>query len=600
MTVRLRGMTLLPRGENGWTGGPFEFGAFSTVLCGPNGSGKTPIMKAIAFGLGHEVELPAAVKTRCAAVVLGLEAAGVAYSIRRAIDDAFQVEVTTASGSDRFTAEKEFTQRFLSLFGISPRLFTGINGGGVVPYVSLLMPSFFIDQDNGWRVPYAPVRGKRFVRDQEEEILRLILALPARHPFEAQEELQAAEREASVLQLQIDSQRRALERMQDELGRDGHRRVERFEKEAARLGSRLADKRSAIASIRSTGSEFDVEIARRRAVAEEAEQRAVSIRTYIERFERTGRQIDAEVEILSANEVAAESFRQLCGNPACQFFRPGEASYGRRLLFLKDQIKDLRGTSSTLESELERVQSEIEEEREAMRALEARRNAAMAAPEYTEVVADLDALTSAYADARLKAERSRQFATERQELERLVERHAELSGRIAALRPRKGPRADVEDVRQALQTAMRRWLASLGARNLVDAEIDGQLRVHFGEERFHEGSAESGSTRTRVVLAFHAALLEVALTRGGNHLGILILDAPRQHELNPEDLREFFRRLRALGDRHERRIQVVIAVSELFEKIEEGDCLWEPAFDVGGARMFLGPAETPFVAGPVQ
>ena len=34
-------------------------------LLGPNGSGKTPIMKGIVQGLGHEVELPPDVLTRC-------------------------------------------------------------------------------------------------------------------------------------------------------------------------------------------------------------------------------------------------------------------------------------------------------------------------------------------------------------------------------------------------------------------------------------------------------------------------------------------------------------------------------------------------------
>ena len=36
---------------------------------------------------------------------------------------------------------------------------------------------------------------------------------------------------------------------------------------------------------------------------------------------------------------------------------------------------------------------------------------------------------------------------------------------------------------------------------------------------------QSGSTRTRIVLAFHAALLEMSLARGGNHPGWLLFDA---------------------------------------------------------------------------
>jgi hypothetical protein len=65
MSVRLHSFQYRPRGTDGWGSRLLHFGDLFTAVQGPNGSGKTPIMKGIVQGLGHEVELPPDVLTRC-------------------------------------------------------------------------------------------------------------------------------------------------------------------------------------------------------------------------------------------------------------------------------------------------------------------------------------------------------------------------------------------------------------------------------------------------------------------------------------------------------------------------------------------------------
>jgi hypothetical protein len=49
-----------------------------------------------------------------------------------------------------------------------------------------------------------------------------------------------------------------------------------------------------------------------------------------------------EVEILGANVQASELLRGFCGREGCEMFAGSEQSYSRALLYLKDQIKDLK------------------------------------------------------------------------------------------------------------------------------------------------------------------------------------------------------------------------------------------------------------------
>ena len=58
MSVRLESFQYLPRDADGWGSRLLHFGDMFTAVQGPNGSGKTPIMKGVMQGLGHEVELP--------------------------------------------------------------------------------------------------------------------------------------------------------------------------------------------------------------------------------------------------------------------------------------------------------------------------------------------------------------------------------------------------------------------------------------------------------------------------------------------------------------------------------------------------------------
>ena len=78
----------------------------------------------------------------------------------------------------------------------------------------------------------------------------------------------------------------------------------------------------------------------------------------------------------------------------------------------------------------------------------------------------------------------------------------------------------VHDARQMLSDAIQEWLITLGTQNTKSAYFDDDFTLFVDGAKFATTTHQSGSTRTRIVLAFHAALLEVSLARGGKPSGL--------------------------------------------------------------------------------
>lgn len=141
---------------------------------------------------------------------------------------------------------------------------------------------------------------------------------------------------------------------------------------------------------------------------------------------------------------------------------------------------------------------------------------------------------------------------------------------------------------------MEEWLATLHTQNIVGGvSFTDDFIPIVGEQAFTLTSHQSGSTRTRIVLAFHAVILEVALELGGNHPGWLLLDAPRQHELHQADLNAYFDRLRDVARKFQGRVQVVFSIADLSAPASADERSWAPAFGTPENPRYLGPVTSP-------
>src|SRR5205085_3980894 len=70
-------------------------------------------------------------------------------------------------------------------------------------------------------------------------------------------------------------------------------------------------------------------------------------------------ELDGEEDILTANVQSTDLLRQFCGREGCEMFATSERSFGRSLLFLKDQIKDLKASDRDLCREVDVTGNEI-------------------------------------------------------------------------------------------------------------------------------------------------------------------------------------------------------------------------------------------------
>jgi hypothetical protein len=193
-------------------------------------------------------------------------------------------------------------------------------------------------------------------------------------------------------------------------------------------------------------------------------------------------------------------------------------------------------------------------------------------------------------EVELRLAKIQQYAVEQKRFERLLDQREQAAAAMADSQPRRGNAAStVADVRQMLSDAVQQWLITLGTQNTRTAHFDEDFVLYVGGAKFSATTHQSGSTRTRIVLAFHAALLDVSPARGGNHPGWLLFDAPKQHELSQTDFDAYTDRLVTISAKYPKRVQVVFSVADLKTQFEVGDEVWMPNFTLDGSLRFLGP-----------
>jgi hypothetical protein len=594
----LHSLQLLPRGPDGWASPELLFGALTTLVSGPLGSGKTPVLKALAYAIGGPAELPPDVRRRCSSVQVKFRSdSGDEYVLRRAIEGAVDVEVVAPDAStDRFQDERSLSEWVLQRLGIPPRQLVGLNGDATIPYLAVLGPAFIVDQDVGWSAPYVPHEQHKFVRDQRQEIWRLLLGVPQKNAVSPRSSLDEAAAELEALEYAVSARRRGVERLTREVGDDV--RAEALDELSARyetLKRQMLDATNVVEGLYREESILDLQI-------RECAERRDALRNQLSTLQRRRAQLVgvegevlAEVEALEQNEVAAQAFRSLCASDACQFFRQPEDSYGRRVLYLKDQLKDFSSGSHQIARELLRVETELaNEERQIQNLLELKK-ASLQETAGGEAVAGIQAVSIQLSDVSVRLDRLRRINEERRQLAELIERMFRMQERVAELKPSRGRRDNSRllDARAHLAKSFNEWIVALKTPNVAaDARVDDQLRVWLGAEKFDSKISHSGSTRTKLVLAFHAALLEACLAMQGAYPHLLILDAPRQHELTSSDVRAFVQNFRAMAQRFNSRVQLVLSATDI-DVVEQGDgvVIWRPAFEVDDGYRYLGPPD---------
>jgi len=306
--------------------------------------------------------------------------------------------------------------------------------------------------------------------------------------------------------------------------------------------------------------------------------------------EKIREEIDGEVFTLSLNEQAANTFRknvEVCRNSNCGLFGEDTRSYGKELLYLKDQIKNLKSVYKkiTYEEELTdievaRVQREIDKDGAALEKM-------IGSTGLDRTLVLVNELSSRLVDVALIRNRRVKYDEISENIVSLETDRERIQDEIADLKSGAGEKNILlEERRRKLEGYVDRWLEIIVTRNLYgSARLDRDFKLLVGEEKL---SQFKGATRTRIVLAFHAALLELVLVEGLTHPGFFILDTPKQHELESEDFDRYIKELKVLAGTY-KNIKIIFSATSYLYEGDDNDACWYPQFSVGADKMYLGP-----------
>jgi hypothetical protein len=566
-----------------------KFGAPLTSVGGDNGAGKTPMMKGIMSALGHEVSLDPEIIRNCQCARVELLIDGQSVLLSRTLDEHFELRVSQGDDTVVYTDEASFSTWFLEALGIRQRALTSLRRDSTQIYLNVLYPLLWVDQDAGWTSIYTPSRS--FVLSQYAEMTRVIFGLPPRHPYRSRDDYEDAKRRLEALEKHIETQRFLVQRLRRgidvDLGADATLRARRDQ-----LKGELALSEKTLDDLRTLTQRHDEAISQLEAQRASLVTDQSALVGRQRQLELALREIDGEVEVLAANVQATELLKQFCGRDDCKLFQPHSESYGRTLLFLKDQMKDLKSADGTLAKSVSSVGTRVAAIDAELTRSRAEREAVVTASPHAQAHVRLEAVVKELVDVELKITKLDQLSREKQRFDRSIEEREQQVQMVEKLKPRGERRAEtaVIDARQALAKRMDEWLDTLRTPNLPrGVSVDEDFELIIRGEVFSRNSSISGSTRTRVVLAFHAALLEAALDVGGNHPGWLLLDAPKQHELSQDDLNAYFGRLSEVSRRYPGRIQVVFSIAHTEVPLGADDVSWLPTHGTGRNAKYLLP-----------
>lgn len=588
--MKLVSLEILPDGPTGWGSGVLEFGDEVTQLFGENGAGKTPVVQSIVFALGYPASFREDIKEHSKCVVLTVVHMNRAYDFRRFFKGPFLIEVTDPLADDRaetlsFHNEGDFSRYILQLWGCADPVLVNVSGAATRLYVSQVLPLFYLDQDDGYSSLYSSP--SKFIKDQYAEVMRSVFGLPAKNPFEQRKLRRELQDRLERLDLSIVRRQRTI----GQLGSD----VTQPRRSEAELSDELAQVRRSFESLRQGGDArsesemtLDGEIAllRRRVsalIADKAEHRA-----RLSSFLAISNEIEIEANTLSLNEEARAvfaSFDSVCANQTCGLFVRSSESYGKSLLYLKDQLKDLERSRKLHEDAVARIDAVLADTEHEMRARtkekEALQTGADAASLVDATALVTERLIALKRDLLMEVQLHEEEQAYVAELDARSRTHDELSNVM------RGPgNVDLAllKVKSALEERLRHWLGVLHAVNMPkQIAIDSDFGVDLVGDNF---KAIKGSTKTRVVLAVRTSTLEVLMMNKMFSPRFLILDTPRQQDIQTEDFANYVAALKQLSVAYG--VQIVFSSSNYRYDPDHRDREWPPSFEGAEQSMYLG------------
>lgn len=584
--MQLKSLKINARDPGGWGSEDLFFADDMTQLFGPNSCGKTPLIQSIAFALGYPVSFRDDIISHCESVELVLATEDGDIELLRQVENRFDVRVSVeGEGTDFYYLEKDLSKNLFQIFNLSTTTLTSVSNEPVEPYLATFLPLFYLDQDHGYTKFYHP--SAKFIKDQYGEMVRLAFGLPAKHSFDRQKLKIAKTKRLSLLDRLIVDVADGIEELRKEFNVVPRR--------SDQITLDLEQNKSALKSLRdsrSVGSDayraLEQLIHERKNKLADISREERELQSRVSGFEKIQGEIEVEIRTLSLNSEARRlfiSFEEVCSSPQCGLFLGSSESYGKSLLYLKDQVKDLERNMDRQKDKIKNLaalhsnlKKQIEENEKQLEVLDEQ-------DEVNGLVDTIRELTESVFDLQKELKMvSKVEVYENDYVQHLNEREA-LQNELAELSRGSG-QIDLRamETRALLRDGVKKWLDVLDTKNVSrDISIDSDFTFTFGGEKVTQFK---GSTLTRVILAFHSAVFEMYLSDPNRKFRFLILDTPRQQDIEADALAKYISELKLLAKNLN--AQIVFSTTEFHYETVEGDIEWHPTFPGPEQNMYLG------------
>ena len=590
--IKLKSLELIPKGQDGWKSGKLEFGEKVTIAHGDNTTGKTPLLKSIVYALGFPASIPKLVQEHCLSVRLKLEKGTSSLTIERYIKDEFHVVVRSESGERSFLSADEMSGYIFEMLELSRvQLTTKMGAGSAYPYVDNLFPLFWVDQDFGWTDIYRTIKNKDFLKSSKQEMIRLILGLSPKYPFIDKSVHEAAKDTLKATKEALKIKKKVLTELKIQKTVADIKKKESFETKRSQIKSELQKLDDQLISFRNDNSYVLAKAAEYETDARKIDFEVATLQSRRESLIGEITDLDSEISILSDNVVVSKAFQEFCEAEHCKVFK--KESFGKKLLYLKDQKKDILLVIKTIDLDIDSLKNKQILERKKSEDLRSeiskKDNMGTLQVASKQLVGDLVEIESFLANYK----RSEAILEEFNNLLNKVE-----TSKQDVLDTKPSGRAkrsnSLDEALKKLNECIIAWLKVLDF-DFNEAHIDENFELFIDGTQFKDASEESGSSRQRVVLAFYASLVETSFNLNGLHPGILVFDGIVQHELKLDDLKRYLDKLNALEDEYKKSVQIIFSITaKEFDLDVTGKKIWEPKFKIlnkdGEEKlMYLGP-----------
>lgn len=521
--------------------------------------------------------------------MLTFEHGGNIFTTRREMSNDFHLTVEVDGNTKEFFSEGDFSTTLFQTLRLNEPVLIGTDRSPTKPYISTVLPIFYAKQDGGYLDPYKA--SANFVQDQHVEMIRFAFGLGPKNSYSAKKDLLKAQDELEAAQRRVVYQQKIVADLSERVDDSPTARAER-DGRSSLISSQLSELKDTV----DTKSAADDALRDLLNAKEEklriAKRQQFDLRTRIAGIDSIRGEIDGEIRTLSLNEESKRAFEffggDICSRSDCGLFFSSSESYAKNLMYLKDQIKDLESNSARAEVLQEELERRIDEDEAERLLILSKMNDRPQHAAIDHLVTTVQSLTKELLEIEQKRIIVESLAEERRKYIQFENERASLQDRISNLKNNSKADFEFSKLRSKVREYLIEWLDTLETLNISrDIDIDTSFKFKFGPEPL---DVIGGSTRNRLILAIHAAIFQAYLEAPDRPFRFMILDTPKQNELDGQDLTNYLEKLEGICEKFGG--QLVLSSTEYHHKIGEKDKEWLPLYPGEKQPMYLGKPGT--------